>query len=177
MMSSMMSAMMTSGGHGAGTRAYTAPELIGAGTEFDVESYNAPCEVFAYGLLLFELWTGLTLYDAWRKKGIDLRNEFAFMTAVAQGQRLDIPMSAETTEARSAVAEALTGYQQAMSRYRQVGWEQSGIAAAAQALEAAQKRLSEEDNLIFEEADFRMLIELCWQTNPQVAFDALIWLL
>ena len=173
MMSSMMSSMMTSGGQGAGTRAYTAPELIGGG--FYTESYNAACEVYAYGLVLFELWTVLSLHEAWQQKGINLQNEYAFMTAVVQGARLDIPMSAVITEARSAVETAHTAYQAAMSTVRQVGWEQSGTAAAEEELVAAAKTLSEVDDFAFEDIDIRTLIEQCWQTNPQVAFDTIIW--
>ena len=173
MMSSMMSSMMTSGGQGAGTQAYTAPELIGG--EFYTESYNAASEVYAYGLVLFELWTVLSLHEAWRQKGIDLQNEYAFMTAIVKGTRLDIPMSAETTEARSAVKTAHAAYQAAMSTVRQVGWEQSGTAAAEEELVAAEKTLSEVDDFAFEDIDIRTLIEQCWQTNPQVAFEALIW--
>jgi hypothetical protein len=97
------------------------------------------------------------------------------MTAIVKGTRLDIPMSAETTEARSAVKTAHAAYQAAMSTVRQVGWEQSGTAAAEEELVAAAKTLSEVDDFAFEDIDIRTLIEQCWQTNPQVAFDTITW--
>eukprot|EP00049_Salpingoeca_infusionum_P016446 m.336376 g.336376 ORF g.336376 m.336376 type:complete len:1333 (-) comp16078_c2_seq18:4005-8003(-) len=83
---------------GVGTPMYMSPEML------KMEPYGPSCDVWAYGILLWEIWTHMRP-DIFEQEGIEIRNSFVIRGKLLDlydaGVRLNLPSAEASVESTS----------------------------------------------------------------------------